>query len=123
MAGAGILSDVSALRKESEALNGKETDDDILRHMGRMLAIYRDRRTMVMRMILIAKVGAVVFLLIGGWNLITALGGKQEPLALYGGLIAAAMNIAIGIAALFMSLRIGTSSAAWDVRLQESERA
>jgi len=123
MASAGILGEVGDLRREARALNGGGTDEDVRRLMVRMLGIYRDRKTTVERMLLVAKIGGAVFLLIGGYNLAIALGGAENPFVLYGGVIAAAMNFGIGIAALFLSVLFGKYRAAWGVRLRESEKA
>ncbi len=119
---AGVLSDVTDLQEEAAARD-ESGDEDVLRIMIGMMGIYRDRRETVERMILVAKIGGAVFLVLGGLNLATALGGAQEPFVLYGGLVAAALNLGVGGAALFVSRLVGRYRAAWEARLGESAKA
>jgi hypothetical protein len=119
---AGILSDVADLRREAGALD-ESSDEDLLRVMIGMMGVYRERRETVERMILIAKVGGAVFLVFGGWNLVTALAGAHDTFVLYGGLVAAAMNLGIGGAAILVSRLFGRYRAAWEARLGESAKA
>ncbi len=119
---ARVLHDSSDLRREARTLDAS-SDEDVLRIMIGMMGVYRDRRVTVERMILIAKVGGAVFLGLGVSDLVTALGGAHDPVVLYGGFVAAVLNIVIGVAALRVSLLVGRYRAAWEARLRESAKA
>ena len=117
---AKILSDVNDLRDEAEKLPETSSDEESLRLMIEMMALYRDQRTTVQRMILFSRIGGAVFIGLGVANVISAISTVPlQPLQLVG----APLNIAIGFAAFYVSILFGRYSAAWESRLDETARA
>jgi hypothetical protein len=128
---ARMLSDVTSLQDKARASEGGGEESD-LELMIEMIAIYRNRRSTVQRMILVSKAGGVIFLVLGLFNMAIVLmafaaqppmTGASDPVMLVAGMLGAAVNIAIGVAALYTSVLFGRYSTAWEARLDESMRA
>lgn len=128
---ARMLGDVTSLQDEARTAEGNG-DEAGLRLMIGMIALYRNQRSTVQRMILVSKAGGAVFLVLGLFNLAIVLmafaarpplAGASDPVMLAVGVAGAAINIAIGVAALYTSILIGRYSSAWEARLEDSERA
>jgi hypothetical protein len=126
---AEVLGDVADIREEVHALNDRVNDDESLRLMIGMMALYRDRKETVQRMVLISRVGGAIFLLSGVFNLIrfimlvTRMGSAMDTFALSLGIIGMGITVGMGGAALLISFLFGKYSAAWEARLAESTRA
>jgi hypothetical protein len=127
--GAEVLGDVADIREEADALKSRGNDEEVLRLMIRMMALYRDRRETVQRMVLISRVGGGIFLLSGVFNLIrfimlvTRMGSPMETFAIILGIIGRGITVGMGGAALLVSFLFGKYSTAWEARLADSTRA
>jgi hypothetical protein len=93
-----------------------------------MMALYRDRRELVGGMVLVARIGVAIFLLVSVVNLVglvvqvTGPAGTGAPLTIPIGIAGIAVTTGMGVAALLISALFGRYSAAWDTRLAESDR-
>ncbi|MDI6719867.1 MAG: hypothetical protein QMD46_09685 [Methanomicrobiales archaeon] len=124
---AGILGDVDDLRDEARAL--QESDEEILRLMIGMMALYRERRPTVRRMILVSRIGGAIFLFLGVVRAIQlaglagSMGGALETYAVYLGIGGVIVTAGMAAAALLVSILFARYAAAWEGRLEETARA
>jgi hypothetical protein len=91
----------------------------------KMLAHYRSNKTTTSRMIVLGRIGGVLFLIAGGLGMIEAgasifsSGLMAENLSqLFGGLVA----FGVGIAGMLISRYFSMYSKVWDARLEQSAR-
>lgn len=123
---AEVFGDVEDLQ-EAEARADHDTEE-MVRLMVRMMALYRDRRELVGGMVLVARIGGAIFLLVSVINLVrlvvqvTGPAGTGAPLTIPIGIAGIAVTAGMGVAALLISVLFGRYSAAWDTRLAESDR-
>lgn len=124
---AQVFGDVEDIQEEAEALTDHSTEE-VLRLMVRMMALYRDQKEVIGRMVLVSRIGGAVFFLVSVFNLIglvaqvTGTDSATEPFTISIGIAGIAVTIGMGVAALVVSALFGKYSAAWDSRLAESDR-
>ncbi len=124
---AQILGDVDDLRDEANGL--QEGDEDLLRLMIGMMALYRERRPTVQRMILVSRIGGAIFLFLGVVRAIQlaglagSMGSALETYAVYLGIGGVLVTAGMAAAALLVSILFSRYAAAWEDRLAETARA
>lgn len=124
--GAQVLGDVDDIREEAET-SVDRGPEEALRLMVRMMALYRDQREVIERMVLVSRIGGVVFLLAGALNLVGLVAqvvetdGAAAPSTPIG-VAGVAVTLGMGVVALVVSALFEKYRAAWETRLAESDR-
>jgi hypothetical protein len=125
LASAKILKGITAIRRESRGLTGPVPDETLTGWIIGMTSHYREKRQMVLRMITICRLGGCVFLTVGIVTLIQlfssgAWAGNLGIAVVALSLVAAAINLTIGLASIIFSLWFHRYATAWDRRLDEA---
>jgi hypothetical protein len=122
LSSARILRGVKQVRKEYRARSGPVPDDLLTCWIVRIIAHYRENRPRIRWMVPVSVIGGSAFLLLGISNLLQSLGVTGSGTQAFA-LVAAAINIPIGCAAIACSLYFRRYSAAWDERIESAARS
>lgn len=121
-----VFGDVEEIQEEEASAD--RSPEEALRLMVRMMALYRDQREVIGRMVLVSGIGGALFVLVSVFNLIGLVAqvvgtdGATEPFTIPIGIAGIAVTTGMGVAALVVSALFRKYSAAWDARLAESDR-
>ena len=126
LSSAKILRGVTIVRRECKKRAEPITAEILTGWIMRIMAHYRENKKTIRLMTLVCALGGCTFLALGILNLIQGIAGG----VLYGGmgfpalaLIAAGINLTIGLASLIFSAWFHRYSAAWDRRVEEASRS
>ena len=123
---AKILRGVNGVRKEYRAAEKPVAGETLTDLIVRMLAHYRENKTIIRAMTVICALGGLVYLALGITNIVqgaawvVAQGDAGSPHLAF---IAAGINLIIGLVCLFFSIWFHRYSASWDARLDEINRS
>ncbi|MDD1658560.1 MAG: hypothetical protein LUQ41_08945 [Methanomicrobiales archaeon] len=120
---AEVMSGVTDIQEEFTALEEPVSGEILTGLIVRMMARYREHRKAIRLMTLVCTLGGALFLALGVWNLVQAgltLGSGGSP---YLSLLAAGINLTIGMVSLLLSSWFRRYSRAWDLRLAEASRS
>ncbi|MDD1655837.1 MAG: hypothetical protein LUO87_00470 [Methanomicrobiales archaeon] len=120
---AEVMSGVTDIQEEFRALEEPVSGEILTGLIVRMMARYREHRKAIRLMTLVCTLGGALFLALGVWNLVQAgltLGSGGSP---YLSLLAAGINLTIGMVSLLLSSWFRRYSRAWDLRLAEASRS
>lgn len=120
---AEVMSGVTDIQEEFRALEEPVSGEILTGLIVRMMAQYREHRKAIRLMTLVCTLGGALFLALGVWNLVQAgltLGSGGSP---YLSLLAAGINLTIGMVSLLLSSWFRRYSRAWDLRLAEASRS
>ena len=120
---AEVLSGVTELRDEYQALEGPVSKETLAGLILRMMVQYRKNRKAVRLMTLVCTLGGAIFLVVGAMNLVQAGIAAVSREAPYLSLLAAGITLAIGVVALRLSTWFRRYSRAWDLRIEEATRS
>jgi hypothetical protein len=114
---AKVLKGMEGIRRDMRSHNGPVPDETLAGWIVRMMAQYR--------MITIGRLGGCVFVALGAVNIFEGFSAGQAGGAGLDGIlpfVAGAINLAIGIATIAVSIGFHRYSAAWERRLDESTK-
>jgi hypothetical protein len=117
-----IFEHIEEIRSEFNDLNGPVPDEVLTGGIVRMLSHYRKNKKMISTMVLVCNLGGFCFLGLGILNIVQGI-GATDSLSLLLSLLAAALNLTIGIVSLRFCRYFQNYSAAWDRRLEEATRS
>jgi fumarate reductase subunit C len=122
---AKILNGIKKIREEYRNHNGPVPAETLTGWIVAMIAHYRENREVIRQMALIGTIGGAVFLAFGITNLVQGIqivssGGDQ--LSGYLALVAAAVNLIIGLVTLHFARGFRTYAGVWDSRLDQAVR-
>jgi hypothetical protein len=118
-----VMSGVTALRDEYRALERPVPKEALTGLIVRMMVQYREHKKAVRLMTVVCTLGGAIFLALGAMNLVEAGMAAGSGESLYLSLLAAGVNLAIGIVALRLSSWFRRYARAWDLRLAEASRS
>jgi hypothetical protein len=117
-----IFEHIEEIRSEFKDLNGPVPDEVLTVGIVRMLSHYRENKKTITIMILVCTLGGFCFLALGILNVVQGISATDALTRLLS-LIAAAINLTIGIVSLRFCRYFQNYSAAWDRRLEEVTRS
>ncbi|MDD1702424.1 MAG: hypothetical protein LUQ31_05545 [Methanoregula sp.] len=120
---AKVLKGITGIRREVRSRAGLVPDEMLTGWIVRMIAHYRENKKILPWMITTSRLGGCVFVALGVVTILQAIPAGQAGgpgIASVVPFIAAAINLAIGIATIAVSIGFHRYSAAWDRRLDES---
>ncbi len=117
-----IFEQIEGIRSEFKDLKGPVPDEVLTGGIVRMLSHYRENKKTIGTMILVCTLGGFCFLALGILNVVQGVGAPDALTRLLS-LIAAAINLTIGIVSLRFCRYFQNYSAAWDQRLEEAARS
>jgi hypothetical protein len=97
--------------------------------MVHMMTQYREQKRLIRVMVVVAMVGGICYLMLGITNAISALTPVLSPLAgqpgasATGAVVAAAINLVIGVACIRVSAGFRRYAKVWDARLEALARS
>jgi len=133
-----VFRPVHKIRKEYRAMEKPVADIPLTGLIVRMIASYRENKTIIKAMTLICAVGGLIYLSLGITNVLQGISSVINPVYsspgvftfLAGGInvtifafLAAGINMTIGIISLLSSIWFHRYSAGWDARLDEVTRS
>lgn len=119
---ARVLRDIKSVRRESRRHAGPVPDELLTCWIVRTLAHYRENRSTVRRMCMVATLGGCAFLALGTSNLLQGLGILPMGMPAFA-LAAAAINLTVGCISLLGTLYFRRYAAAWDLRIASAARS
>jgi hypothetical protein len=122
---AKILNGIKKVREEYRNHTDPVPAETLTGWIVAMLAHYRENRTVIRQMALIGTIGGAVFLAFGITNLIQgiqAVTNGGDPLSGYLALVAAAVNLTIGLVTIHFARGFRTYADVWDIRLDQAGR-
>jgi len=119
---AKILKGITKVRREYRKRTEPISNEILTSWIVRLMVHYRENKKTIQWMTLICVAGGVAFLVLGILNIFQGIGaGDSRTLII--SLIAAAINLIIGIVSLRFFLYFRKYSSAWDRRLEEVTRS
>ena len=122
LSSAGILKGITGIRRQYRKFSDPVPADILTGWIVRLLAHYRENKKRIGWMIIICALGGSAFLALGILNVVQSVGATDTMSRLLS-LIAAAINLTIGIVSLRFCRYFQNYSAAWDRRLEEAVRS
>lgn len=122
---AKVLKGMEGIRRDMRSHNGPVPDETLAGWIVRMMAQYRENKKILPWMITIGRLGGCVFVALGAVNIFEGFSAGQAGGAGLDGIlpfVAGAINLAIGIATIAVSIGFHRYSAAWERRLDESTK-
>ena len=121
---AKVLKGMKGIWKEVRSHAGPVPDETLAGWIVRMMAQYRENRKILPWMITVSRLGGCVFVALGVVSLLEGFpaGGAMTGTGGIFPFVAAAINFAIGIATIAISIGFHRYSAAWDRRLDETAK-
>jgi hypothetical protein len=123
-ASAKILRGIRDVRKEyREHAPGPVPAEILTGWIVSVLAHYRENRTVIRWMTLIAAAGGLIYLALGIANLVQGGQALASPVQGNGAIafLAAAINLTIGLVSIFLSRAFHRYSRVWDLRLEQAD--
>jgi hypothetical protein len=117
-----IFEHIEGIRSEFIDLKGPVPDEVLTGGIVRMLSHYRENKKTIRIMILVSTLGGFCFFALGILNVVQGI-GTPDALTRLLSLIAAAINLAIGVVSLRFGRYFQNYSAAWDRRREEATRS
>lgn len=120
---AKIFKGIKNVRKEYQASPDPVTDETLTGWIVALLAHYRENRNVILQMALIGTVGGAIFLAFGVTNLvqgIQAVAADAGQVSGYLALVAAAINLTIGLVTIRFARGFRTYARIWDMRLDQT---
>jgi len=117
---AEIFGEAQEIREEFEGRDTAETSATSI--IVKTMALYRERKTTINRMAWVSKLAGILLLGIAVYNLIglTLFGISGDPILTA---ISVAMNLGMGVVALYIPHLFSNFSKSWDSRLAQGDRA
>jgi hypothetical protein len=122
---AKILNGIKKVREEYRNHTDPVPAETLTGWIVAMLAHYRENRTVIRQMAMIGTIGGAVFLAFGITNLIQgiqAVTNGGDPLSGNLALVAAAVNLTIGLVTIHFARGFRTYADVWDIRLDQAGR-
>jgi len=116
---AKVLKGMKGIWKDVRSHDGPVPDETLAGWIVRMMAQYRENKTILPWMITVSRLGGCVFVALGIVSLLQGITDGVTGIDAIFPFAAAAINLAIGIAAIAISLGFHRYSVAWDRRLDE----
>jgi len=118
-----VLKGMKGIRRDVRSHDGPVPDETLAGWIVRMLAQYRENKKILPWMITVSRLGGCVFVALGAVNIFEGIssgqaGGAGMDVILP--FVAGAINLAIGIATIAISIGFHRYSTAWDQRLDET---
>nr|WP_320160525.1 hypothetical protein [uncultured Methanoregula sp.] len=125
LASVKVLRAIKGIRREFRSHEGPVPDDMLTGWIVRMLTHYREYKTILPWMITISRLGGCCFITLGIVNVLQGFaagsaGGNWLDMALP--IMAAAINLTIGIVTILISIGFHRYARAWNIRLDETAR-
>jgi hypothetical protein len=118
-----VMSRVTDIREEYRTLERPVSKEALTGLIIRMMVQYRENRKAIRLMTIVCTLGGAIFLAMGAMNLVQAGMAAGSGGSLYLSLLAAGINLAIGVVALRLSSWFRRYARAWDLRLAEASRS
>ena len=117
---AEIFGEAQEIREEFEGRDTAETSATSI--IVKTMALYRERKTTINRMAWVSKLAGILLLGIAVYNLIglALFGVSGDPILTA---ISVAMNLGMGVVALYIPHLFSNFSKSWDSRLAQGDRA
>jgi hypothetical protein len=120
---AKIFKGIKNVREEYRTSADPVTDETLTGWIVTLLAHYRENRTVIRQMALIGTIGGAIFLAFGVTNLvqgIQAVAADTGQVSGYLALVAAAINLTIGLVTIHFARGFRTYARVWDTRLDQA---
>jgi len=122
---AKVIRGMKGIWKEVRSHDGPVPDETLAGWIVRIMAQYRENKKILPWMITVCRLGGCVFVALGVASLLQGISAGQTGGAGIDGIfpfVAAAINLAIGIATIAISIGFHRYSVAWDRRLDETAK-